>query len=145
MYVDANLRFSNGQAVTAAADATNIIDQGLALRDAGNGRPLFVVVVVTEALTDSGSDSTVTVALQSDSTETMTPDKTRDLVIVPALSAVGATFICPLSPQGAVEQLRYLGLKYTPNNGNLSTGKFTAFITQDPQAWVAKANNYTIS
>lgn len=141
MYLDANLRFSNAQAITATADSTNIIDQAIALRDAGTGRPLYVVVVVTTAMTNTG---TVNVALQSDSTETMTPDKTRSIFTLPALSAVGDTFIAALQPRAEVEQLRYLGLKYTVS-GTVDTGAVKAFLTQDPQAWVAKAKNYTIS
>lgn len=146
MYIDTNLRFSNAQSVvTADPVSTNIIDQNVALRDAGTGRPLFVVSVVTTAFTDSGSNSTVTVALRGDSTDTITPDATRDLFIIPALAAVGDTFISALHPRGNVEQYRYMQLKYTLTNGDLDTGNVTSFITQDPQAWVAKANNYTIS
>lgn len=141
MILDANLRFSNAQAITATADSSNIIDQKIALRDAGTGKPVYVIVVVTEAMTNTG---TVLVALQSDSTETMTPDKTRDLFTIPALSAVGATFVQALMPGGAVEQLRYLGLKYTVS-GTVDTGKVKAFLAFDYQMWVAKANNYTIS
>jgi hypothetical protein len=141
MYLDANLRFSNAQAITSTADSSNIIDQKIALRDAGTGRPLYVVVVVTEAMTNTG---TVAVALQSDSTETMTPDKTRTMFTIPAGSAVGDSFVQALMPGGEVEQLRYLGLKYTVS-GTVDTGKVKAFLTQDYQRWVAKANNYTIS
>lgn len=145
MYMDINNRFSNAQSVTSAARSTNQFNQGLANRDAGTGRPLYVVVVVTEAFTDSGSNSTLTVSLGGDTTSTMTPDKERSLFIIPALAAVGDTFIAPLHPRGDVEQYQYLDLGYSPNNGDLTTGKVTSFITQDPQAWVAKANNYTIS
>jgi len=146
MYVDANLRFSVEQSVvTADPVSTNIVDQAIANRDAGTGRPLYLVTVVTTAFTDSGSNSTITVALQGDSTSTITPDATRDLFIIPALAAAGDIFISPLHPRGNVEQYRYLQVKYTLTNGDLTTGKVTTFLTQDPQAWVAKANNYTIS
>lgn len=145
MIMDANLRFSNAQALTAAAASTNIIDQAIANRDAGTGKPLFVVVVVTTAFTDSGSDSTLTCTLRGDSTSTITPDATRDLFIIPALAAVGDTFIAPLHPRGNVEQYRYMDMYFTPNNGNLTAGAVSAFIVEDVAAWVAKANNYTIS
>jgi hypothetical protein len=74
----------------------------------------------------------------------MTPDKTRTMFTIPAGSAVGDTFIQALMPRGEVEQLRYLGLKYTVS-GTVDTGAVKSFVTQDYQAWVAKANNYTIS
>jgi hypothetical protein len=141
MILDANLRLSNAQAITATADSTNMIDQKIANRDAGTGKPLFLVVVITTAMTNTG---TVEVKLQGDSTSTMTPDKARSLFIIPAGSAVGDTFISPLHPRGDVEQYRYINISYTVS-GTVSTGNATAFITQDVQAWVAKANNYTIS
>jgi len=145
MYVDTNLRFSNAQAITAAARSTNQYNQGMANRDPGTGKPLYVVVVVTTAFTDAGSDSTLDVSLGGDTTSTMTPDAERKLFTIPALAAVGDTFIAPLHPKGDVEQYQYLDLGYSPNNGNLTTGAVTAFITEDVQAWAAKAKNYTIS
>ncbi len=141
MYVDASLRFCSAQALGTTADSTNIIDQNIALRDAGTGRPLFVVAVVTTAMTNTG---TVTVALQGDSTDTITPDATRDLFVIPAASAIGDIFIAPLHPRGNVEQYRYMNLKFT-ENGTVDLGNVTAFLTEDAQAWVAKAKNYTIS
>lgn len=146
MLVDANLRLSSGQSVVTGDPASsNIINLGLANRDPGTGRPVYLVSVVTTAFTDSGSNSTVTVRLRGDSTSTITPDATRDLFIIPALAAVGDTFISPLHPRGNVEQYQYIDVQYVLTGGDLTTGNVTTFLTQDPQAWVAKANNYTIS
>lgn len=145
MIMDANLRLSNAQAITAAANSDNTIDLGLAGRDAGNGKPLYLVTVVTTAFTDSGSDSTLTVSVQGDPTASIVPTKTRDVFVIPALAAIGDTFISPLHPLGAVEALRFMSLKYTPNNGNLTAGAVTSFLTEEPQAWKAYADNYTIS
>lgn len=141
MIMDANLRFSNAQAVGTTADSTNMVDLGMASRDAGTGKPLYVVLVVTTALTNTG---TVTVALQGDSTSTMTPDATRDIFVIPAAAAIGDTFIAPLHPKGNVEQFQYINLKYT-ENGTVDLGNATAFLTEDVAAWAAKAKNYTIS
>ena len=141
MILDANLRFSNGQSITSTADSSNIIDTKIALRDAGTGRPLYVVLTVSTALTNTG---TVDVSLQGDSSETMTPDASRILFRIPAATAAGTVFVAELQPGGVVEQFRYLGLIYTVN-GTVSTGNAKAFITQDYQRWVVKANNYTIS
>ena len=145
MYVDANLRFSNAQAITAAARSTNQYNQGMANRDLGTGKPLFLVTVVTTAFADSGSNSTLTVSLGGDTTSTITPDKERSLFVIPALAAVGDTFIAPLHPKGDVEQYQYLDVGYSPNNGDLSAGAVTTFLTEDVQAWAPKAKNYTIS
>ena len=143
MYVDAQLRFSNAQAVTAAAISDNIVDLG-AVRDVGVGEDLYVVVTVGVAFTDGSSDSTLTVDLYGDSTSTITPDAQQRLFIIPALAAIGDTFIAPIAPGYAGNQ-RYLALYYTPNNGNLTTGTVTAFITKDVSAYRAYAKNYTIT
>jgi hypothetical protein len=142
MVLDGELQFSDAQAVTAAAGSTNTIDFGAA-RDMGVGEQLYVVVVVDEAFTDAGSDSTVVVAIEGDSTSTITPDYTRDLFTFAALSAVGTVKIAAMGPDDL--QYRYARLKYTPANGNLSTGKFTAFLTKDIQKWKAYATNLVIS
>jgi hypothetical protein len=142
MIVDAQLLFSDEQAVTAAAGSTNTIDLS-AVRNIGVGENLYVVVVCTTAMTDTGSDSTLAVALEGDSTTTFTPDSTKTLFTFSALSAAGTTKIAKLSPDDI--NLRYARLKYTPGGGDLTTGSFTAFITKDVQAYTSYADNITIS
>jgi hypothetical protein len=142
MYVDAALLFSDAQAITAAAASTSHLDQKAA-RDLGIGNPLYVVIVCDVAMTDASSDSTLTVALYGDSTDTFSPDGSQTLVTIPALTAVGTKFVIPIAPE--MTSYRYLQLYYTPNNGNLSTGSFTAFITDTPQLNKVYADNITIS
>lgn len=142
MYVDALLLFSDAQAVTAAAASTSHIDLG-AVRNMGVGEELYVVVSCDVAMTDSGSDSTLAVALEGDSTTTFTPDYTRTLFTFSALSAAGTVKIAKLSPGDA--NLRYLQLKYTPAGGDLTTGSFTAFITKNIDAYTSYADAITIS
>lgn len=144
MYVDAQLMFSDAQAVTAAAGSDNTIDLS-AVRDIGTGDPLYIVVLVDVAFTDGSSDSTLAVALEGDSTTSFTPDATRDLFTFAALSAAGTVKIAPFHPGGGPEGYRYIRLKYTPANGNLTTGSLTAFITRDIQRYVPYADNITIS
>lgn len=142
MYVDSQLLFSDAQAVTAAAGSTNTIDFG-AVRDMGVGEPLYVVVLCDAAMTDSGSDSTLVVALEGDSTTSFTPDYTRNLFTFSALSAAGTVKIAALGPDDL--NLQYARLKYTPANGDLTSGSFTAFIAKDIQKYTAYADNVTIS
>lgn len=146
MYVDDFLLFSDAQAITAAAGSDSTIDCGVAGgRDLGTGKDLYVVVSVDTAFTDAGSNSTLTVALEGDSTSTFTPDGTQDLFTIPALAAAGAIYFSKLDPGAAPLGYRYLRLKYTPNNGDLTTGAVTAFITTDIAKFTAYAKNYTIS
>jgi hypothetical protein len=142
MIVDAQLLFSDAQAVTAAAASTNIIDFG-AVRDIGVGEELYVVVSCDVAMTDSGSDSTLAVALEGDSSDSFTPDSTRTLFSFSALSAAGTVKYARLGPDDI--NLRYARLKYTPAGGDLTTGSFTAFITHDIQKYVSYADNVVIS
>lgn len=142
MYVDSQLLFSDAQAITAAAGSTNTIDFG-AVRDIGVGEQLYVVALLDVAMTDSGSDSTLAVALETDSTTTFTPDATRTLFTFSAASAAGTVKYAALGPDDI--NLQYARLYYTPANGNLTTGSVTAFITKDIQKYKAYADNVTIS
>lgn len=144
MLLDAQNLFSDAQAVTAAADSTNIIDLG-AVRDIGTGEPLYIMISVDVAMTDAGNDSAITVALQGDSTDTITPDATENILTIPATTAVGELFFIRLDPASAPLQLQYINLKYTPTNGNLTTGSFTAAIVKDIQRNVSYPDNITIS
>lgn len=144
MYVDAQLLLSDAQAVTASADSTNTIDLS-SVRDIGTGKSLYMVTVCDVAMTDSGSDSTVTVALQGDSTTTITPDATFNLYSFAATSAAGTVKYAKLDPDSGPLQYRYINVNYTVANGNLTTGSFTTFITTDIAKYESYANGYTIS
>lgn len=143
MILDAQLLFSDAQAITAAADATNYIDLGVA-KDIGVGQDLWVFTSVDVAMTDAGSNSTLSVSAIWDSTTTFTPDASQLLYIIPAVSAIGAIFFGHVNPQVST-LYRYMSLTYSPNNGDLSTGTFTSGIVLDIQKNIAYANAITIS
>lgn len=130
MQLDSLLEFSSSQAITAAAASQSIIDL-VAVRRIGEGTPLYVCVCVEVAFTDGSSDSTLTVDLQTDSTSTITPDGSHTLGTLPALAAIGKYFF-PLPMGAAAMDYEFAQLYYTPNNGNLSTGTISAFITSQP-------------
>lgn len=144
MYVDAQLLLSDAQAVTASADSTNLIDLGT-VRDIGTGSDLYLVTIIDVAMTDTGSDSTVTVTLQGDSTATITPDATQALFTFAATSAAGSVGIAKLDPGSAPLQYRYINVEYTVAGGDLTTGSFTTFITTDVQKYVSYPGGYTVS
>jgi hypothetical protein len=143
-YVDAQLLFSDEQAVTSAAASTNSINLG-AVRDIGTGEDLYVVCVVDVAMADDGSNSTLAVALEGDSTTTFSPDGTQTLFTFAATSAAGTVKYAKLDPDSAPLQYQYIQLKYTPANGDLSAGKFTAFLTNNIDKYTAFADGFTIS
>lgn len=143
MIIDALNKFNSAQAITAAAASTDYINLGAA-RDIGTGENLYVVTIVNTTFADTGSNSTLTVDLYGDSTTTFTPDGTQTLYVIPALAAAGSKYIARIQPDFA-GQYQYLEIFYTPNNGDLSAGAVTTFITHDVDKWKAYADAITIS
>lgn len=144
MILDSQNIYSDSQAVTASAGSTNQIDHGIA-RDLGTGQPLYLVVSVTVALTDAGSDSTVVASLETDNDSAFGSPTLAvlSLPVFAALAAIGVTRIGFLPPVAVNE--RYSRVFYTVANGNLTTGSFDAFLVQDIQQFVAYADAVTIS
>lgn len=143
MYVDAQNLYSDAQAITSAAASTNLIDHQ-AIRDLGTGQDIYVVVLVDVAMTDGSSDSTLAVTIETDDNADFSSATTAQTIgTFPAVSAAGYVLVAKLQP-GQINE-RYSRLKYTPANGDLSAGSFTAFLTTDIHKWVAYAKGYTIS
>lgn len=144
MILDAHNLFSDAQAVTASAASTNIIDLG-AVRDLGTGENLYIVVLVDTAFTDSGSDSTIAVTVETDDNEAFSSPSLSRMALgtFAALSAAGSRFVARLQPERINE--RYMRVYYTAANGNLTTGAFTAFLTKDIYAYTSYADAITIS
>lgn len=145
MIYDAALLFSDAQAITATADSTNVIDLTTA-RDLGVGEELYIALTVTTAFTDASSDSTLAVALVTDDNASLSSDSTvMSLVTIPALAAAGTTYFIRVPIATLNQYERYIGLTYTPANGNLTTGAITAGIVKDIQKWKAYPSGVTIS
>lgn len=152
MIRDNQLVFSEGQAITAAADSTNVIDTSI-IRDLGTGGELFLVICVLVAFTAGGI--TLTVTLKGDTTAAFPSAKTQDLMILPALTAAGAIYYAGLSSVGMSGNVlnstgqplsqRFLKLTYTPNGGNLTTGTITAFLCNGIQQVNMYASGFVAS
>lgn len=152
MIHDAQLLLSDAQVITATAVSTNVIDTSI-IRDIGTGDPLYLVVTVDVAFTDSGSDSTVDVTLQGGATAGATT-ASQVLFRIPALAAAGNVYGARLSPVGLTTaqamhstnplSYRFLQLTYTVNNGNLTTGTLTAFFTALMQQVPSYASGYAV-
>lgn len=143
MILDSQLVFSDAQAITAAAASTNTIDLGAA-RDIGGGEQFFIVVTVVTAFTDTGSDSTLAVALQTDDNTSFSSATSSQVIgTFSALSAVGTTLYMPIAPARANE--RYIRLYYTPAGGDLSTGAVDAYIAKDLARFNPYADAITIA
>lgn len=143
MYLDAhNLFDDNAQHLTTEA-STNLIDLGAA-RNIGVGEDIYFVIQVDTAFTDGSSNSTMTITLETDDNSSFSSATTAQTIgTFAALSAAGSRLIAKLQPNAINE--RYLRAKYTVANGDLTTGKFTAFLTTNIDAFTAYPNGYTIS
>lgn len=137
MIFDLQTLFSNAQAITATAGSTNTIDLGPIAtgitRDIGKGTKIPLLVQVVETFDTAAEDGTLTIALELDSTDTFTPDKSIDLGTFTEAELV-AGFQIPFDyvPNGV--NYRYCRLKYTVGGaGNFTAGKITAGITMGVQ------------
>jgi hypothetical protein len=143
MFIDGQLLFDDDTEHLTTEAGTNVIDLGGA-EDLGYGEPLWFVAIVTTAFTDGSSNSTMALTLETDTADTFGSATTvQTLGTFAALSAVGTRIVARVQPFATPE--RYLRLKYTVANGDLTTGKFTAFITKDVQNATVYPDSITIS
>lgn len=140
MIVDNTLVFSDGQAVTADARSTNIVDIGAAgtafghaaavPRDIGKGCDIPIVLQVTEAF---DALTSIKVSLQSDNDVAFGSVKEiASKTYLLAELTLGARLSFPAEiPEGADE--RYLSLYYDITGSAPSVGKFFAAIVAGRQ------------
>lgn len=131
MILDNQTLLSNQQAVTATAASANVIDLGPIqsglVRDMGNGKPIPILVQVTEAFAAAGA-ATLTVALQTDDNDGFASPK---VVVTSATFALadlkpGKQIQLDYIPRGTNE--RYLRLNYTVATGPMTAGKVHAGV-----------------
>lgn len=146
MFVDAQLEFSDSQAITASAASTNIIDFNPAFDyntviDAGAGEPTFLVVIPGVTFTAAGA-ATLTIELRSYANEDLSDTPTVIFTTTArALSTLVAGKPAAVVALPSAEYKRYLSLYYTVETGPFTAGTLDAFITKDAQTWRAYANN----
>ena len=123
MYIDAETRFSDAQAITTDAVGTNVIDLAVA-RSIGSGEPIAVLFTVNVAADQGAGDEDYTfdVEYSTDAAQTTgrqligrrvfesgTPDapaQDADLLVV------GFQFVVVIPPVTAPETARYIGVRY---------------------------------
>lgn len=150
MILDLENRFSDKQDVTTGSDtginSTNVIDLGIAGRNIGIGKQLWMVALVTTAFTDSGSNSNLRVDLVTDDNASLSsPTVLQKLGVFPVTAPAGSIIAQPIGSFSNVE--RYICARYTVDNGNgaLSAGNVSCFLTDNIDAFTAYANNYKIT
>lgn len=152
MILDTQNTFSDAQAVTATAISTNVIDLNPVsgpntLMDVGLGEDIYLVVQTQTTATDSGSDATLTVTLESDSTANLATSATvhysTGAIAFATFATAGSTVAMVKLPPGSYE--KYLGVRYTVASGPLTAGAFDAFLTKDVHKYVNYASGFTVA
>lgn len=151
MIIDAFNEFSAAQAVTSTAISANVVDlgptQSTQRRDIGNGEEIWLVVQTKVAATDSGSDATLAVTLESADNEALSTNAvvhhSTGALAFAAFSPAGTAVTVVRVPNGLYR--RYLGVRYTVASGPLTAGQFDAFLTKDIQAYRSYLNNSPIA
>lgn len=101
------------------------------VRNIGAGQTLYIESLVKEAMTDAGSDSTMTLTIETDSTDQFSsPTTVQTIGTFSAASAAGTKLSVGMAVTDLYE--RYLRIKYTVAGGDLTTGKFSSYITLMP-------------
>lgn len=123
MFLDAQTRFSDSQAVTTSASGTNVIDLGIA-RSIGNGEPMSVMwsVIVAADIADGDEDYTFEVEYSTDAAQTAGRQiiGQRRFQVSPnapsqdsALLVVGFKIVIPIPTTITAETGRFIGINYT--------------------------------
>lgn len=128
MFTDNDLLVSTAQAVTAAAVSDKSIDLGAAIQ-VGVGETLypFARVTGTAASNPTTSMTIDVIGADNDALTTNPVVLCSKTVLAAALTANSLHHLPPVGMGSAAKQ--YIGMKFTPNGGNASTGAFTAGFT----------------
>ena len=150
MYLDAQLQFSDGQAVTATAVGTNVIDLSVD-RSIGNGEPMAVVITVDVDADQTTGDEDYTFQVEYASNAAQStgrqligeriyesgtpgaPAQDADLLVV------GYRIIIPIPPTTLDESEQFLGIRYV-TAGTTPTITCSAFL--QPMSMIDATNDY---
>ena len=116
---------------------TNQIDLQV-IRDIGQGQPLYLFAVVTEAFTDGGDSATLNLRLRSDADAsvhaTTSTGHFESGTMLKAALTLGAKFMWAVPMEGNVYE-PVLGLQGVVGTAGFDAGMITAGLTFDPHGW----------
>ena len=136
--LDKNLFFDENAEQLTTAGSTNVVDLN-DVRNIAAGQPVYVESLVRTAMTDAGSDSTMTLTVETDDNAAFnSPTSLQTIGTFTATSAAGTKLSVALAITDSYQ--RYIRVKYTVANGNLTTGKFSTYLTLMPSVNTAYAD-----
>lgn len=137
MIIDKKLQLTgaSGQAVTASAATTDVIDVGNAYSDIGSSDQLYAAFTVAADATAAGA-ATVVFSLQDSADNSTFTDVLASPAIGKATLVAGYQYIIPV-PAG---MRRYVRGYFTVATGPLTAGTFTCQIVDGYQRNVAAPN-----
>lgn len=144
MYVDKQAEFSDAQAVTSTAISSNVIDlfsmgvgggtQAVSPNtrlDIGLGGELWLWVATQATITDSGSDATLVVTLETADNAALSTNAevvfATGTLAFASFATAGTVLVKVRLPSFAYR--RYLGVRYTVASGPFTGGALDAFLT----------------
>lgn len=148
MIMDTRAEFASKTAFSTAGTGLalvgNVMDSSV-VRDLGNGRPVYLVILIDTTVTSAGA-ATVEFDLVSDAQAAIAVDGSASVhfksTAFPKASLVAgfAAVVVALPWNGGVPYEQFLGILQNVGTAALTAGKFNAFLTLDPAAWVAAPN-----
>lgn len=129
--------------VAGTANIGNIIDQTL-IRDAGNGRQVYLILSCDVAVITAGGAGTIAFRLVSDSSSTPSTTTCQEHFRTPAYTTnstgeqltAGAEFFCAAIPLDGLETWReFIGIQAIIATTTVSAGNISAHLTLDPTGY----------
>lgn len=142
MAIDQNGIYCTALAITGDTNSNNVIDHGANTYHGIGPRPLYIPILVTEAFTDAGDNSTADVVFQSSRYEAFNSSITNTVIAKIGTNTATGLMACPIMPPLGQDQ-QYSRLTTVVSGGNFSTGKITAWLTPDPDLVKNKPLGYT--
>lgn len=145
--LDERTEFADATALSTAGTGRalvgDVIDSSVA-RNVANGRPLYLVIQVTTAVTSAGA-ATVSFEFVSDAQAAIAVDGTASMhfasaAIPKATLVAGYKAVVIALPLEGVAYERYLGVIANVGTAALTAGAINAFLTTDPNRWKAIAS-----
>lgn len=127
--IDKQLIFSDEQDVPTTTDetiSTNVTDLAKANANVGEGRPAYLKILVTEAVTHAGALSITFKFYSHSAVAVMSGTAHFSVAVAKASLTKGALFTIPVPIPSALGQ--YIGLSYTASDTTATAGKFSAWI-----------------